>query len=328
MHCCAKYIKCILFGIFTIFGGDYMSGFEWNSHSNITIQGACRCIEEQVFTVQDIKVLGCGFDNVAFLVNHTFIFRFPRHQTAYAYQLNYENLLLQKLQNLGDLKIPHPIYFGVPTNNYPYHFQGYELIEGKAGYEVDLSEDELQSCLKSLAHFLKKLHSVSVEQAQKWGLKKSGYDQTNVNTVIEILQQRVQSIIENNVFDIDQEFIRDEIEWAKKTNPIPHSADCLTHSDLHFKHLIIHNKKLVGIIDWGDVDINHPVIDFAIIYEMFPVYMHGLFFDIYGVVDQDICRYARLLALKSLITSMLYGYDTKDQVLFNAAVKSYKRLKN
>ncbi|MCX5923914.1 MAG: phosphotransferase [Candidatus Dependentiae bacterium] len=300
---------------------------QWKLDKDITVEIASQVLEEQLFTVEDIKILGQGFDNVALLVNHNLVFRFPRHSNADIYQLKNENPILQKLQSVISLKIPNPIYIGRPTSYYPYHFQGYEKIEGVAVYQVDLTEQELLSCLKNLALFLKQVHSITALQAQNWGLERSGYDHTCIETMLEALQPRIDSIIAQNIFELDLSFIATEIEIAK-TIKIPDDADCLIHGDLHFKHIIMKDKKLIGIIDWGDVDINHPVVDFAIIHELFPVSMHNVFFELYCNIDLKIWQYARFLALKSIITSILCGYDTKDQQLFDAAVQAYKRLKN
>jgi aminoglycoside phosphotransferase (APT) family kinase protein len=37
----------------------------------------------------------------------------------------------------------------------------------------------------------------------------------------------------------------------------------LTHSDLGPEHLLVHNERLVGVIDWGDARIGDPAIDYA-----------------------------------------------------------------
>ncbi len=299
---------------------------EWDVGTlDISVEDAQHCIEEQAFKVDSIELLGKGFDNCAFLVNDSFIFRFPRHKSADVYQLLYENVVLHKLQKIVSLEIPNPLYIGTPTEIYPYHFQGYKKIEGISANEVDWDQEGLENCIKSVAHFLKALHSVSAATAQEWGMKASGYDQTDCAAMVQVLQPRIHSLIEMGMFPLDETALAAEIAWAKSLH-IPQGQKCLVHSDLHFAHLLFKDKKLNGIIDWGDVDISHPVVDFSIIHELFPESLHHLFFEIYGDVAIDVWEYAKFLALKSALTSMLYGHTMGDKKVFDSAVGAYKRL--
>ena len=301
------------------------NSFEWNLDSDISITTAKALIKNQCFAVDSIEQLGIGFDNLAFLVNQDFVFRFPRHKTADEYQLKHEIPLLQQLAPLVSLKIPYPLYIGAPTQAYQYHFQGYKKIEGSAACDVTLTESEQKACLERLAHFLKQLHRINAPQAQAWGVEKNNYNQTNIEQMILTLEPRIKAIIKQNIYTIDLQFIAHEIEQARLAK-IPTDKNCLVHADLHMKHIIINQKKLTGIIDWGDVTIGNPLIDFAIIHEFFPTSMHSIFFKIYGSIDTDHWQYARFLALKSIITTMLYAYDIKDESLLATSTKAYQQL--
>lgn len=295
----------------------------------ITLELAKQCIQDPVnnlLQVHTMKQLGQGFDNVVFLVNETIVFRFPKHAEAESL-MNDENRVLPALQNRLSLDIPKLLYFGKPVQKYPFHFHGYEIVSGVSAYKIDLSDQELRQCLQDFAHFLVQLHGVSAAQAHLMGAQKQLYDKTTVRHVIESLENRIKILWENGIIARDELFIQAWIEQSKKVE-IVHDHDCLVHGDLDFRHLIIQNKKLSGIIDWGDVGINHPVIDFVVVHQMFPQSMHELFFQIYGNVAQDIWLYARFLALHRSVTLMLYGYDMRDAQLLEAAKKSYERLTN
>ncbi len=171
------------------------------------------------------------------------------------------------------LQIPKIVYFGSPTSLYPFHFHGYEMLEGTPAYRVDLSDDELKSCLKSLAHFLKKLHSIKSVQASEMGAQIQTYDKTKVQIVIESLQKRMKAIQQKNSFEFDDVCI-DQIIAQAKTVVFDRGNDCLVHGGLDCRHMLMQSNTLMGIIDWGDVDINHLVIDFVIIHGIFSKSMH------------------------------------------------------
>lgn len=303
-----------------------MNELTWNTDQNITVEIAKSCIEEQFFTVNDIVRLGQGADNVVFLVNQKFIFRFSRHAEMDDLR-DAENKVLIKLQNIISLQIPNPIYQGIPTQKFPFHFQGYEKLPGIALYESDLTDEQLQSCLQSFALFLKELHSIKAVQARAWGLEKSSYDKTNIDLVVAKLHERITQIKKLKIAEIDQNLLKKAIENAAKII-IPKNDVCLVHNDLDERHLLMQDGKLSGIIDWSDVDINHPVVDFACVWAIFPKSMHEIFFKTYGQIDQNIWDYARILALiRSVRSMMLIGYHMSDAKLLKATIKSYEMLK-
>ena len=276
--------------------------------------------------IESIKKLGEGFDNVVFLVNNKYVFRFPKHTESETLMID-ENHILPTLQKILPLNIPNLIYFGKPTKSYDFSFHGYELLQGESAYKTILSETDLQNCLKQFAIFLKKLHSIKSPQAQSIGAKNQLYDKTTVKRVIESLENRIAVLWQNNVIEKNEDIIKNKIELSKKIKII-HDDDCLVHGDLDFRHILIKNKKLSGIIDWSDIGINNPVVDFVVIHQMFPQSMHEIFFEIYGNISQDIWSYARFLALHRSVTLMLFGYDQNDTKMLNAAKKSYLQIIN
>lgn len=293
----------------------------------VTPEIAKQCIHDNnLLFVDSIELFGQGFDNFAFLVNKKYIFRFPKTDEA-DQLLSDENLVLPNLQRELSLEIPNILFRGNPTNSYPYHFHGYEMVKGLSAYQIDFSDDELKKCLQVLAHFLVKLHSVKAVQAKIFGVKNQLYDRTTVQRVIESLQKRMKLVRKKNIMQLDEIFIKNQIMQSRKVF-FSHEYDCLVHGDLDFRHLLIMDKKLTGVIDWSDVGIGHPVVDFVVIHQMFPLSMHEMFFEIYGIVEKEIWLYARFLALHRSLTLMLCGYDMQDVQLLESAKKSYHRLRD
>jgi aminoglycoside phosphotransferase (APT) family kinase protein len=52
-------------------------------------------------------------------------------------------------------------------------------------------------------------------------------------------------------------------ELLAQTETLTGFEPALTHSDLGPTHLIVRDKRLVGVIDWGDARVGDPAIDYA-----------------------------------------------------------------
>jgi GrpB-like predicted nucleotidyltransferase (UPF0157 family) len=90
----------------------------------------------------------------------------------------------------------------------------------------------------------------------------------------------------------------------------------LCHGDFYARHLLINQQhQLCGIIDWGDVHMGNPIIDLSSVYSFLPPEAHPFFFAQYGFIDFPSEKLARLRALFSLTTLLVYGHDIGDEDL-------------
>lgn len=278
--------------------------------------------------ILSIKLIGEGWDNRVYLVNEKIVFRFPRRKVAVEL-IARENKLLPNLPSFADVVIPIPYFIGSPSETYPYEFQGYNLISGTSSYRANLSNNERNLSLPTLAKFLRQLHSIDEKHAILLGAESQVFDSSemNMDSVITVLQERVKTIIDTNIFIINQDLFQEEINTVKNLK-LDFSEKCLVHGDLDCRHLIFNDKELVGVIDWGDAGINHKAVDLSIIWLFYPMEQHAQFFEIYGEVDDASWQYARFLGLYGAFTLMLYGHDINDRALFSEAVNAVKRIKS
>jgi len=297
----------------------------WHPDMNITVDFAKTIIAKQFpdLTPSKIKCIGEGWDNKVFLVNDQFVFRFPHREIA-ATLIERENAVLAHLQERVNLKIPNPIYVGKPDDNYPYHFHGYQMINGKSGCHANLSASARNTSITKLAEFLKRLHSITETEAQKIGAKDQVFDRTDADRAINWLAERVEKINARNIALIDLKVFDNEMKIAAAVN-LP-ATRALVHGDLYCRHLMFDREELVGIIDWGDVGINNPAVDLGVVFSFYPADCHQVFFDIYGGLDSETYAYARFLGLYSAITVLLYGHDIEDSQLVQEAKESILRI--
>lgn len=300
---------------------------EWHADIQITEELVTNCIQAQfpqLLPIKTIKLLGEGWDNKVFLLNEAIIFRLPRRKIAVEL-LERENKVLTKLPPFLHINIPLPQYIGYPTDQYPYPFQGYELIKGISGYQAELEDKDRIASLPVLAHFLKQLHSYNETEAKAMGAAPQVFDHMARDKMIAKLAARVNKVISRQICDIKEDIFQKEIAIAQHLK-LPTDQQCLVHGDLDCRHLIFNNKQLTGIIDWGDLGINHPVVDLDIVWSFYPQSCHAQFFAIYGEVDAVVWQYARFLGLYAAFTLMLYGHSIGDIALVNETVNAIKRI--
>lgn len=304
-----------------------MKSTTWNADIAVTEEIAQKCIARQfpaLLPFQHFTCLGEGWDNIVFLVNQTVIFRFPRRKLAVDL-LNRENKILKSLALMLNLDIPLPLYFGIPSDDYPYPFSGYTFIPGASGCTANLSREARQESIIPLALFLKKLHAINAKKAEFMRAEAQLFDRTVFPSLRQTLEERINLILEKNISQIEKTVFYEEMQKAEKIT-LPLHDKCLVHGDLYCRHLIFNQQKLTAIIDWGDTGINNPAVDLAVIWSFYPEQMHSQFFEIYGHVEKNSWNYARFLGLYSAFTLLLYGHETGDVCLKKEALDSLQRI--
>lgn len=293
-----------------------MSSSQWQADIEIHTELAKQCIESQFpqfKPIENIYQLAEGWDNCVFLVNETWIFRFPRRKVA-APLIERENQLLPVLSQRLTLATFNPIFQGQASKLFPYAFHGYKMLPGEAAYQLTLSHQQRQNSIQPLALFLKQLHSTDRQQAQQLGAKPQVYDRTDASFIVEALWQRFQHINERGFAILNETVFAKEMQIALEIQ-LDKKHQVLVHGDLYSRHLLFDQGKLSAVIDWGDVGINHPAVDLAVVYSFLPKDLHEIFWQYYGAVDQSTQDYARFLGIHSTLTTLLYGAETDDQPL-------------
>lgn len=293
-----------------------MAKEEWDPEILVTEELAATCISNQfpqLNPIESIRCIGQGWDNKVFLLNDSWIFRFPHRQIA-AELIEQENRVLSCLQDSITLAIPNPDYQGKPDTLFPYSFHGYKMLKGNSGCHTPLSMNERKASIKPLALFLKELHSFNEKRAIEIGAKAQVFDRTNKTTVLTNLKERVGKISDRKILQINKDCFEYELQKIEKIQ-LPNTGKVLVHGDLYSRHLLFNQGKLTGIIDWGDLGINNPAVDLAVVFSFYPNSCHRDFFNHYGDVEENAWQYARFLGLYSALTCLLYGSDIGDQLL-------------
>jgi aminoglycoside phosphotransferase (APT) family kinase protein len=293
----------------------------WLAEYSISLEKAHQIIHKQFpeLEIQDTRSLGEGFDNTVIQINGDYVFRFPRRNVA-MHLMEAESQILPAIVGRLPLKVPEPIFFGKPTADFPYSFTGYKMVQGKTPYRESLEKKIISA--RRFAHFLKRLHQVSVAEAMEYGIT------FDCKRRLDILFRREQlaknaKLVKALGYSEQAEIVLAYIDSVKPFGLKEEVS--LVHGDIHIRNVLLDNEDvLTGIIDWGDVHVGHRAIDISFIYSYFPTQARQSFFEIYGAIDDETEKLARFRAIFMLVTLFLYGIDLKDKQLIELVTTGLK----
>src|SRR4051812_20464567 len=136
----------------------------WDADVTLTREDATRLVEHQFPELAPARLepLGAGWDNAAYTVNGSWVFRFPRRRIAAGLLENEARILPQLAPHLP-LRIPEPVWHGHPEGAYPYPFAGYALLPGVTACAVEWTPEERLRNAAILGRFLAALHGLAVD---------------------------------------------------------------------------------------------------------------------------------------------------------------------
>ena len=288
----------------------------WKQTIAIDATLARKLIETQHhISVSNILLLDEGWDNVAYLVNDSLIFRFPRRELGLLCMENEITLLPYIAENVT-FPMSSPHWVGCASDLYSFPFSGYPIIPGKPLCEATLSLIDSQVFASTLAAWLKELHEINVRDKDAMSLK--GEQDWRLNISHRVLRCN-ENLAQYESYFIQAGFSKGEIQKIiarLKVLKIEPLKIAYVHGDLNHRHVIFDPKSLLptGLIDWGDVHISHPGIDLAIgMIFTDPVFEH--FLSAYGNVDDETMAILLLHAFAHGMSFLPYAYEQNKESL-------------
>ena len=236
---------------------------EYRYDDNLINIKAAKYLLEHTFTslkINTIKVLGSGYDSVAYLVNGEYVFKAKfsaNKKKGYEKEKAIYDFLNSKLSS--NIKIPN-IEFSHITDDVS--ILGYRQIKGKflsPELYATLSKEEQQLLKQDIANFLRQLHDLDTSTI-------SSYTIDNKQNVLEEYEL-LRNTIYDSLTDIEKEYIESFMQRLDATT-IFNGKKCLCHNDFSCNHLLLdENNRLCGIIDFGDSGIIDEYCDFIYLLE-------------------------------------------------------------
>jgi aminoglycoside phosphotransferase (APT) family kinase protein len=288
---------------------------EWDASIQIDETLAVALIEQQFPMLSPVHVAsyGAGWDNVAYLVNERWVFRFPRRVIA-AKLLEREARILPLLASALPVAIPVPTFVGTPQPNYPCTFAGYERVEGRTACRSQCSLEQRAALAPALGRFLQALHGIPIDAATAQWAPDDEIERTVLRKRLAKIHQRIIA----NPAGLDEQAVQSLIEQTEKLSWTPPTQTLhWVHGDFYGRHLILDDRcELNGVIDWGDVHRGDPALDLSIAFSFLPPTARDRFRAAYGPIDDATWTRARWRGIHYGALLAEYGHNIGDQEIF------------
>ena len=233
-----------------------------------------------------------GWDSDVFVVDGTWVVRIPRRPEVAA-RLAGEAVLLPALG--PELPVPIPRVEAVAPDGAAWVV--YRWIDG--------SPLGPNASARDVAAFLSALHRFPVGRAVGLGVQQEDWE-AMVRGELAVFEERVtpllaagEAALARARFDA---FLGDARSFAFRP--------ALIHADLGPEHLLCASDgRLVGVIDWTDVTIGDPALDFAWLLNGVGERFAAELLEAYGGVDDDLARRAAFFHLLGPWHEVTYGLD-------------------
>jgi aminoglycoside phosphotransferase (APT) family kinase protein len=284
----------------------------WEADVEIDESVAAGLIDRQFpeLAPADPAPFGNGWDNAAFLVGGRLVFRFPRRLVA-AHLMEHEIRILPMLAPRLPLRITAPQFVGEPEDDYPYRFAGYERIEGQTACRAAPTDAERMDMARPLAEFLHTLHSIPIDDETLAWAPGDEIGRTDLPRIAAKIAERLCA----------QASMPPGVDLEEVVALASHLADRSrhfgpvrwVHGDLYARHLILDDRRrLIGIIDWGDVHLGDPALDLSVAWSYLPPAARAAFREAYGPISEAAWDRARFRALHYGAVLIEYGATRGD----------------
>lgn len=284
----------------------------WMPEVEVSPALAAALIDSQCAALAPARVtlMGEGWDNTAYLVNDEWVFRFPRRSIAVPL-IETEARVLPRLAPRLPYPIPTPVWFGRPDGSYKWPFLGYRRLDGRVASDVDMNDDARAALAEPVARFLRALHDVPLTDAQSWGAPPGLFDYLDGARLERLVRPGLADLVTRGILQDLTPWLR-VLEAGLAALPLDETR-CVVHGDFYSRHLLVDAAgRMCGVIDFGDMHLDHPALDLSSLWTVLPPRAREQFFAIYGEVDARALAAARLRALTSGLAQEAYGRDVGD----------------
>ena len=258
------------------------------------------------------RYLDEGWDSEVYEVTDprgvAWIFRFPKRARVQAGQ-RVERALLPRLEALLQVPIPRLERFGEPGGEFPFSFLGYRRLEGVPASLVPADRADLDACATVLAAFLSRLHAFPVEEARRLGVSQTADVPRPTDR-----REHYRTILAEIAPTLGPALARRAAAFLEQDEAAPRDGPAvLVHDDLGDEHVLLSpdGRRVVGVIDWGDVAIGDPAVDFAGLWKWLGEPLGGRVLDRYeGPLDPGLVPRARAGGTFASLSGAWYGVRT------------------
>lgn len=256
-----------------------------------------------------------GWDDDVIVLDKKIVFSFPKQKLDCQEKFQKELNIMPVLNKAITLSVPDFIY--IPKDK---SFAGYKYIDGvpfSNNIFKKLTATQKEICARQLAQFLSELHSCSVSRAKKGGATNAWCEQEARDYYV----KRAQTVFNRLGYDFTHLKKLLERHPLKDTN-----KRSVVHQDFTSDHILYDtkSKKIAGIIDFGDVQIADPAIDFSKLWDYSEEFINSVLY-FYKGNDTDLKDRSYRWWIYHNINLIEFGYSKKKEGMIKIG---YKRLQN
>ena len=226
---------------------------------------------------QPVTLLANGWDNVVFRVGGDLLARLPRREMG-ARLAVHEQRWLPALAPRLPLPIPAPVRTGRPGLGYPWPWSIVPFLPGEVAASTPPADPGAAAV--SLGRFLAALHMPAPPDAPENPFR--GVP----------LADRTDTVMQNLSLVADQVDVRAVRRmWAAAlAAPRWRQPPVWVHGDLHPANILVHDGRISGVIDFGDLTAGDPAADLSVGWMLLPAGWHQAFRDSAGAGDASWAR--------------------------------------
>jgi aminoglycoside phosphotransferase (APT) family kinase protein len=211
-----------------------------------------------------VEVLTNGWDNVTFRVGTELVARMPRREMGARLIVN-EQRWLPVLQPRLPLAVPAPVRTGQPGPGYPWPWSVVAFIPGEVAARTPPTDP--RDAATRLGRFLAALHTAAAPDAPPHatrGVPLAARGEALAEN-LGILGSRVDHAAVLRVWE------------AAVAAPRWDGPPLWLHGDLHPANILVHQGRISGVIDFGDITSGDPAGDLSVAWMLLPAACHDLF---------------------------------------------------
>jgi aminoglycoside phosphotransferase (APT) family kinase protein len=220
---------------------------------------------------RELTLMANGWDNVMFRLGGDLVVRLPRRALA-AELVKNEQKWLPLLAPRLPLPIPVPVRIGkpAPARGYPWSWSIIPFTPGDIAARTGFADPHQAAA--ALGGFLRALHTEAPADAP-------------VNPARGVpLEQRAEAFAANLAIvgdRVDQRAARTLWQRALDT-PRWTGTPVWLHGDLYPMNILVHDGRVSGVIDFGDITSGDPAIDLSIAWSVLPTVARDTFWAAYA----------------------------------------------
>lgn len=251
--------------------------------------------------IEEVSLLGQGWENAAFLINRKIVFRFPKMADA-SRKLELEMEVLPILKNYLNIKIPEFVFVGKCSLG---KYVGYFLLPGSELKPVEkLSRKEFLNATESCAGLLTALKSFKemdvLRKLDRWDTVVLSENYQRFFTTIEVEEKLTQLILKKLDAFLNTPSIYDEVK----------KEEVFLHGDLFKDHLLFDEAgRLASVIDFGDLAKGYSLVDLKGVYRAYgKFFLQSTLKCMNKILTDELAEHLDYLTFLDLLSAIEYGH--------------------